>query len=203
MPFTVVQDNGGIVARYEEFIRDYAAIPQSHYPLAIALWALATYVYEKFDAFGYLVFRSDAPGAGKSRMLEILAQLCCRAQLQAKITLTGLCSKIEESKPTILLDQAERLPKNEHADLMACILAGYRPDIMVTVQRKGGSEDRPIYCPKAFALIGDLFASARESQHCHSDAPRKNEATMDPYGSQGARPQPAKASDADCRGPRR
>jgi len=42
----VIGSDHGIVARLEEFINDYGSIPQPHYALAIALWALATYCYQ-------------------------------------------------------------------------------------------------------------------------------------------------------------
>lgn len=85
----VVASDQGIVAKLEDFITDYGAIPQQHYALPIALWALATHCFQKFDVFGYLCFVSLAPGAGKTRLLEILECFCCRAQLKVKITLAG------------------------------------------------------------------------------------------------------------------
>lgn len=160
-PEAAIAGPQGIVHKLEEFITDYGAIRQ-HYVLPIALWAMGTYAWEKFDAFGYINFTSNAPGAGKTRMLEVLECLCCRAKLKAKITLAGMCASIERDKPTLLIDQAERLSKNDSNDLMACILSGYRTGMPVTVQLKGEAVDRPIYCPKAFALLGDMLEAARD-----------------------------------------
>ena len=50
---------------------------------------------------------------------------------------------IEKYKPTLLIDQAERMPKNEHSDLMACILSSYRTGLGVTIQVQGEAADRP------------------------------------------------------------
>ncbi len=50
-----------VVPKLEEFITDYGTIPSSHYALPIALWALATHCYERFDGLGYLTFTSTAP----------------------------------------------------------------------------------------------------------------------------------------------
>jgi len=72
-----------------------------------------------------------------------------------------MCSVIEKYKPTLLIDQAERMPKNEHSDLMACILSSYRTGLGVTIQVQGEAADRPIYGPKALALLGDMMAAAR------------------------------------------
>ncbi|MCC6363153.1 MAG: DUF3631 domain-containing protein [Bryobacterales bacterium] len=151
-----------IVPMLEAFINDYGAIPMPHYALPIALWALGTHCFEKFHAFPYLTFTSTAPGAGKTRLLEVLECICSRARLKAKITLAGMCALIERDKPTLLIDQAERLSKNDHNDLMACILSGYRAGLFVTVQSHGEAVDRPIYCPKAFALLGDMLEAARD-----------------------------------------
>ncbi|MGD0773549.1 MAG: DUF3631 domain-containing protein [Candidatus Solibacter sp.] len=160
-PVVAVAGDRGIVRKLEEFITDYGAIRQ-HYVPPISLWAVGTHCYEKFDVFGYLNFTSTAPGAGKTRMLELLECVCCRAQLKAKITLAGMCSVIERDKPTLLIDQAERLSQNDHNDLMACILSGYRTGMPVTVQLNGRAVDRPIYCPKAFSLLGDMLEAARD-----------------------------------------
>jgi hypothetical protein len=91
-PPLLIKQEAGIVQRLEEFTTDYASIPQSHYALPIALWALATHCYQKFDAFGYLIFTSDGPGSGKTRMLEILECICHEGKLRGKITLAGMCS---------------------------------------------------------------------------------------------------------------
>ena len=162
MSLETISSVSGIVSKLEEFVGDYAAIPQDQYRLPIALWSLATHCYHKFDVFGYLCFTSNSPGAGKTRMLEILECICCRAQIKAKITLAGMCACIERDKPTLLIDQAERLSKNDHNELMGCILSGYRAGLKVTIQRNGEALDRPIYCPKAFALIGDMLAAAKD-----------------------------------------
>lgn len=77
-PAVSVAGDRGAVNSLEEFVNDYAAL-RHHYVLPIALWAMGTYCWEKFDAFGYLTFTSTAPGAGKTRMLEVLECLCCRA----------------------------------------------------------------------------------------------------------------------------
>jgi hypothetical protein len=152
----------GIVKSLEEFITDYGTLPKPYYALPIALWTLGTYCYRKFDAFGYLCFTAAANGAGKSRMLEILECICCRAKYKTKITLPGMCSLIEKNNPTLLLDQAEGLARDEHNDLMVCILNGYRARSTVTVQYNREPVDRPIYCPKAFALLGTMMPAARD-----------------------------------------
>ena len=151
-----------IIHEIEKFIGLYATIPDPHYVLPIALWALATHCYQRFDAFGYLVFSSDVPGSGKSRMLEILACVCSRPRLHSKITLAAMSSIIEQYLPTLLIDQAERLSRTEHDDMMACLLSGYRQGTPVTVLYKGEAVERPIYCPKAFALLGDMMEAARD-----------------------------------------
>jgi hypothetical protein len=155
-------EDAEILTRIEDFIADYASIPQPHFALPIALWVLGTYCFQKFDAFGYLTFTSASPGAGKTRMLEILDCLCKDAKLKAKITLAAMCSLIEQFEPTLLIDQAERLSKSEHNDFMACLLSGYRTGMPITIQYKGVAVDRPIYCPKAFALLGDMLDAARD-----------------------------------------
>ena len=152
----------GIVRELEEFIADYSGLPQSYYYLPVALWALATHCYRKFDAFGYLNFTSEAPGAGKTRCLEVLECICHAPKLRSKVTLAAMCALVEAHRPTLLIDQAERLSQTEHNDLLACILSGYRAGLPVTVQYKNEAMDREIYCPKAFALVGHMMDAARD-----------------------------------------
>jgi hypothetical protein len=150
----------------ENFICGYASIPNQDYLLPIALWVLTTHCQLKFDAVAYLIFTSDAPGSGKTRALELLDCVCKNARMMPKITLPALCATVEANEEdggcTILYDQAERLGGNENSDLMSSFLAGYRPGMKNMIQRGGVAVERPIFCPKALALLGDMLEAARD-----------------------------------------
>ena len=155
-------NEAGIVEQIEEFITDYAAFRRAYYALPIALWALATHCHMQFRAFGFLVFTDAEYGSAKTYMLELLEKLVCQGRLQSKITLSAMCSEIEQDHPTLLIDQAEGLATTEESALMRSILSGYKQGATVTVRRGAGVVRRSVYGPKAFALVGDLMLAAMD-----------------------------------------
>ena len=145
----------GIVELIEEYITDYVSVRRPNFGLPISLWALATHCHMQFRAFGFLVFTGEEYGSAKTYMLEILQQLVKDGRLLSGITLSAMCSDIEVNHPTLLIDQAEGLGKEE-TKLMRVMQSGYKQGATYTVRQGNSNLVRSVYGPKAFALIGDL-----------------------------------------------
>jgi hypothetical protein len=105
--------NTNIITKIDEYLRRYVAFPSDVYPLALALWTAGTHVYETFDAFGYLVITAATKRAGKTRLMELLSFLGARARHVADITPAALFAMIEEERPTLLIDEAERFATSQ------------------------------------------------------------------------------------------
>jgi hypothetical protein len=151
------QDVIGDVGR---FIRCYCVLPDAAY-LPLAVWVIATYIPDSFDAFPYVSLLSPAKRCGKTRVLEVLELLCFKPWRGTSPTCAALFRMMEDM-PTLLLDEVEvlgnRKPSENTQAISAILNAGHRKG--ATVPRCDGPDNEvrhfPVYGPKAFAAIGRL-----------------------------------------------
>jgi hypothetical protein len=146
-----------LIVEVESYIRSYVTLAQTSYVLVIALWVVATYIWTAFDAFPYLVVTSATKRSGKTRLLELISFVASNSRLFTDISPAALYRTIDGEKPTLLLDEAEMFSsaKSEYRSLLN---TGYRRG--QTVKRHDGEYET--YCPKAFALIGDVHDTLRD-----------------------------------------
>ena len=150
-----------VLAEVESFIVRYVVLPQAA-RMPVALWAIATHLFEVFDTFPYLAILSPQKRCGKTRLQEVLEFLVARPWRGTSPTEAALFRFIESRKPTLLLDEVEALGKkrrSERGEAVSAVLnSGFRRG--ATVPRcVGGSYDVQVfnvYCPKSFAAIGRL-----------------------------------------------
>jgi len=146
-----------LLTEIESFIRSYVTLADPCYALVIALWVVATFIWTAFDAFPYLVVTSATKRSGKTRLLELISFVASNSRLIANISPAALYRTIDAEKPTLLVDEAEMFSsaKSEYRSLLN---TGYRRG--QTVKRH--DDDYETYCPKAFALIGDVHDTLRD-----------------------------------------
>lgn len=152
---------GELISSVETLITRFVILPRAG-RLPIALWTMATHLFDVFDAFPYLALTSPAKRSGKTRLLKVL-QLVCREPLRfTSPSAAALYRVIQDKKPTLLLDEVEFLTRtnSELTQAITVILnAGFERGCMVP--RCGGPkgdklEYFSVYCPKALARIGRL-----------------------------------------------
>jgi hypothetical protein len=129
---------------------------------AVGLWVNHTHAAAAFETTPYLSVTSAEKRSGKSRLLEAL-ELVVRSPLPAaNISDAALFRAINELGPTLLLDEVDAVFKSrEREDLRGLLNAGYRRGAVVF--RMGGKrmtelERFEVFCPKAFAGIGDCLS---------------------------------------------
>jgi hypothetical protein len=132
--------------------------------VAVALWIAHTHALDAADTTPYFALTSAAKRSGKSRLLEVI-ELLVRAPLPtASISDAALYRAIDALSPTLLLDEADGIfgkrNGNEREDLRRLLNAGWRRGAVA--RRMGGArmttlEEFPVFCPKAFAGIGDYL----------------------------------------------
>ena len=128
----------------------------------IALWVAHTWCVDAADTTPYIAVTSAEKRSGKTRLLEVLELLVRKPLPTANISDAALFRAIAELGPTLLLDEIDAIfgPKaRDREDLRGMLNAGYRRG--AAVQRMGGAkmttlEAFPVFCPKAFAGIGEL-----------------------------------------------
>jgi hypothetical protein len=153
---------GVILADVVRFVRRFVVL-SAHQADALALWIAHTHAFEAADATPYVTVTSAEKRSGKTRLLEV-AELLVRAPLPtANISDAALFRAIEATTPTLLLDEVDAIFGNkarEREELRGLLNAGYRRGALA--QRMGGSrmtdlQTFRVFCPKAFAGIGDCL----------------------------------------------
>jgi hypothetical protein len=153
-----------MLSKIEAYLRSYLSFPNDRYFLPLALFAVLEHCWnECFDEVPYLSVCAMVKGAGKTRVLELLQFLAGddRAVLvDGSVTVAALYTEIEQKK-VILIDESEKL-QSPRSPFRPILNGGYRRGQVVI--RKMGKENvrYSIYCPKAFAQIGDVYDSLRD-----------------------------------------
>ena len=115
-----------------------------------------------FPCTPYLAVSSSEKRSGKTRLLEVLELLVREPLPTANISDAALFRVIDDRQPTLLFDEVDAIfgKKSQRDELRGIINAGYRRG--ATTHRMGGSNNTAlqtfsVYCPKAFAGIGDCL----------------------------------------------
>ena len=150
--------NGAEVANEVEWIlKKHVYLSSEHYYTAITLWIFLTYVYDKFNILPILLITSPVLRCGKTTLLLTLKGLVNKGLSTSNITSAAAYRTVEEFKPTLLLDEAEKLPKND--EFRGIINAGHTKETAFVV-RVGSKEVNfkldsfNTFCPKVVAMIG-------------------------------------------------
>jgi hypothetical protein len=142
------------------FIRRFVVLDE-HQADAVTLWAAATHVFEVFACTPYLHVSSAEKRSGKSLLLDVLALLVRDPLPTASLSEASLFRAIEKLKPTVLIDEVDAVfgsKSRDREELRGILNAGYRRGAVAL--RMGGPNNTElqkfnVYCPKAFAGIGD------------------------------------------------
>lgn len=124
---------------------------------AAALWCAGTYLFPAFPAFPYFQLTGEK-GSGKTKVQDIFTAVCFNAIKLVDPTPAVLFRIVEATRPTLLIDEAERMSSDE-ARAVNCILnAGYKAGS--SVSRVEGDQHQlrfyNVYCPKSFSSIRSL-----------------------------------------------
>jgi Protein of unknown function (DUF3631) len=145
------------------FVRRFVVLSETQ-TVAVALWIAHTHAVEAADTTPYLALTSAEKRSGKSRLLEVIELLVRSPLPTASISDAALYRAIDALSPTLLLDEADGIfgKRNAHEreDLRRLLNAGWRRGAVA--RRMGGArmttlEEFPVFCPKAFAGIGDYL----------------------------------------------
>lgn len=136
-----------ILALFDDYV---VATPAQH--TVIALWTLATHVYNQFEYSPRLGSVSPTSGYGKTTLFKLLKQLASEPKLTKNASPASIYRRLEHRpRTTYLLDEAENQGLLTDRVLRAVIDAGYE---------RGGSIDRadgefPVFFPCAYAIRGE------------------------------------------------
>lgn len=151
-PFDLVIDLCGFFARYLVVTEDQL--------LALALWTLHTYIYDRYPQSPLLAVTAPESDSGKSRVLDTQERVCARPLKGSNMSVAVLFRTIEKDHPTVLLDEGDAIfegKKEDYKELRSLIDDGARRGGKVgRSTAKGDALWFDVYCPKAIAAIGVL-----------------------------------------------
>ncbi|MCY4286826.1 MAG: DUF3631 domain-containing protein [Thiotrichales bacterium] len=103
----------------------YASLPEGG-AVAVALWALYTWVFLAFAVSPYLMVTAPEREAGKTRVTELLSWIVRRPKPASDASVAALFRMIDRDGPTILFDEAQHFLKRRPEDPMrGILLAGF------------------------------------------------------------------------------
>jgi hypothetical protein len=161
-------DSSAIVEELEGFFSRFLALNDG-LAIVLALWSLATHLFEEFDAYPYLAITSPTKRCGKTRVSELISFVCFQPLQTVNISSAALYRTLKEGARTLLIDEAESLgrPRDDKTSALREILnSGYRKGAVVVrcKRSKNDAEDDnngdfepeqyPTYCPKVLVAIG-------------------------------------------------
>lgn len=137
--------------KINKILREYMDMSEGDYTIT-SLWIIGTYLHKQFSSYPYLYFNA-IKGSGKTRMLNIIANLSKDGKLQGAITKAG----IFRSKGTYCIDEFEGVGKKGNEDLRELLNGAYKRGSIITryddVKKKPEGEEFNIYRPIALANI--------------------------------------------------
>jgi hypothetical protein len=173
---TGVLETGWLLEKVIDRIRRFVVMTDDQ-ALAVGLWVLHTWTFDLADTTPYLDVSSPVKQCGKTRLFEVLDLLVREPHFAANHTEATLFRSIEEHQPSLLLNEIDRTFGKDakvFQGVIAVLNAGYRRG--ATVPRMVGEgtkmkvRDFKVFCPKAFAGIGQL-PDSRRPFHPHPAQP--------------------------------
>jgi hypothetical protein len=158
-----IRDNdglSGILNAVDASLRQYVHFTFPEQSWAITLWIAHTWIADKAHTSPRLAITAPTKQSGKTRTLEVMAQLCRESWSVIGPSEAVMYRKIERDHPTILLDEADRLFEKRAEDvagIVQVVNAGHsRGAVVPRVVGTGNLklQDFEVYTPVAIAGIG-------------------------------------------------
>lgn len=151
-----------ILDRVSAFIRRYIHLSDQQARI-VAVWTAHTHAVGSATTTPYLNINSAVKQSGKTRLLEVFELLVNHPWLTGRITAACLIRKVDQVKPTLLLDESDAAfnGEKEYAEALRGILntgfyAGGVASCCVGQGANTTFKDFCTYCAKAIAGIGQL-----------------------------------------------
>jgi Protein of unknown function (DUF3631) len=153
-----------LIATVSNVFKRFVVIQDQRMYTLIAIWTVATYVYESFDYFPILRVTSPTKRSGKTRLLEILRQLASRSAGILINPTEAILFRVTNRGATLILDEVEQLRQKDkelHGSIMAVLNSGFQKGATVprTMKDKDGvytETNYNTYGPKVVSGISSV-----------------------------------------------
>ena len=145
------------VALLEKKMQDLICFENKRWYSALSVWAAGTYLFPAFGSYPYLQLTGEK-GSGKTKLQDIFECVTFNAFKMVGVTPAVLFRIIHALRPTLLIDEAEKMNTDQAGEIRAIINAGYKLGAMVP--RCVGDDYHikhfDVYSPKCLAGINGL-----------------------------------------------
>jgi len=143
-----------LISELAAYFARHAKFQNDTLPTVLALWVVAGYAHMAFPIFPYLSITSAQPGCGKTRILELLAEVGFRAKpLIINPTPAVLYRSLHDSAQVMLIDEFEDATEDGKKAMITVLNSGFQRGAIVP--RCVGDEHNvkyfQSYGPKAFS----------------------------------------------------
>jgi hypothetical protein len=146
-----------ILEKIEDFMSRYIVYSENGHAFTVALWVMHTHCWDLFSTLPYLNITAITKQSGKTQQLDLLGFLCANARNLTAISAASMRRIISGEKPTVLFDEAEKMSSESASTMRQILAAGYRKGSKVPFPSgKNEVSYYDVFCPKAFAMIGDI-----------------------------------------------
>jgi putative DNA primase/helicase len=150
-------DGAALLDEIEKQLCGFVVLPESSI-VPVVLWAALTYITDDLQVLPNLVFSSPVKRSGKTTALEVVSRLVRKPMASSTITCAALFRVVEKCQPTLLIDEADRIFK-ENEDLRTLVNSGFTRTAAYAIRCVGDDQEPrqfSTWCAKAIALIGKL-----------------------------------------------
>jgi len=145
------------VALLERKMHDLICFEDKRWYPTLAIWVAGTYLFPVFGSYPYLQLTGEK-GSGKTKIQDIFECVTFNAFKMVGVTPAVLFRIIHALRPTLLIDEAEKMNTDQAGEIRAIINAGYKLGAMVP--RCVGDDYHikhfDVYSPKCLAGINGL-----------------------------------------------
>jgi hypothetical protein len=124
--------------------------------LAIALWILHAYVFDRFDVTPRLALLSPVRGCGKTVLMMLLELLAADPYRSDNVTGAAIYYLLDREPHTLLIDEGDNLGLLNNPVLRSVFNSGHRRGGGISRYVSGRSRKFPTFAPLAVAAIGDM-----------------------------------------------
>ncbi len=164
LPKIALEEGDRLLRQVETFLCRFVRFTGKAQQVAVTLHVVHTWCFEAAETTPYLHVSSPEKESGKTRLIEVLAQLERGALQSADMTAAALYRSIEDPAPVLLFDEVQELfardADTDQRQLRACLHSGYRLGGAARRVVGDGTNQTvkafPTFCPKVLAGTGSL-----------------------------------------------
>ena len=137
-------------------LKEHVAVSEEE-RIAIALWILHTYVFDRFPVTPRLALLSPVRECGKTTLIELIELLVAEAFRTDNVTPAPIYHTLANRRVVMLLDEADNLGLLRDPVLRAVFNSGHRRGGSVARLVDGRVRKFPTFGPLCVAAIGDVL----------------------------------------------